>query len=322
MFKGNIPSTHHATSPTWSKWVALIMQQAQLGKPNRLGILEEIMDWPEGRHFGALPEEVAHAQEAPLYNELSEDGRHHALFTDGSCCIVGNHRKWKAAVWSPHMTSRGGYSSGRRPIGSTGVNPSELLHCGRTSLPGNEQVDKAVKVEVAKVDLDWERKGELFVAQWAHKTLGHLGRDETYRWARDQGVELTMEAITQVTHECETCAAIKQATQGLGFQYGEAWQIDYIGPLPPTCQGKHYTLTMVEATTGWLETYPVNHATAQNNILGLEKQIVWQRGIPERIESDSGTHFQNNLINSWAKKHSTEFAEEKQEFTKTTDSYK
>ena len=34
MFKGNIPSTHHATSTTWSKWVALITQRARLGKPN------------------------------------------------------------------------------------------------------------------------------------------------------------------------------------------------------------------------------------------------------------------------------------------------
>ncbi|GAB0201689.1 hypothetical protein GRJ2_002634500 [Grus japonensis] len=83
MFKGNIPSTHHTTSATWSKWVALITQRARLEKPNHPGILEEIMDWPEGRDFGALPEEVAHAQEAPPYNELPEDERRYALFTDG-----------------------------------------------------------------------------------------------------------------------------------------------------------------------------------------------------------------------------------------------
>ena len=38
-----------------------------------------------------------------------------------------------------------------------------------------EQVDKAAKIEVAQVDLDWEHKGELFVARWAHEILGHLG---------------------------------------------------------------------------------------------------------------------------------------------------
>ncbi|GAB0209434.1 ubiquitin-associated protein 2 [Grus japonensis] len=64
---------------------------------------------------------------------------------------------------------------------------------------------------------------------------------------------------------------------------------------------------MVEATTGWLETYPVPHATARNTILGLEKQVLWQHGTPERIESDNGTHFRNNLIDTWAKEHGIEW---------------
>ena len=62
---------------------------------------------------------------------------------------------------------------------------------------------------------------------------------------------------------------------------------------------------MVEATTGRLETYPLHHVTAQNTILGLEKQVLWQHGAPERTESDNGTHFQNNL--TWAKEHGTEW---------------
>jgi len=41
-----------------------------MGNPSRPGILEEIMDWPEGKDFGASPEEeVTHAEEAPLYNK-------------------------------------------------------------------------------------------------------------------------------------------------------------------------------------------------------------------------------------------------------------
>ena len=72
------------------------------------------------------------------------------------------------------------------------------------------------------------------------------------------------------------CAAIKQAKRiqpqwyggrWLKYKYGEAWQIDYM-TLPQTRQGKRYVLTMVEATTGWLEIYPVPHATAWNTILG------------------------------------------------------
>uniref|UniRef100_A0A8B9VB55 ribonuclease H n=1 Tax=Anas zonorhyncha TaxID=75864 RepID=A0A8B9VB55_9AVES len=102
MFRGRVPSTHHATDATWSKWVALITQQAQIGNPSRPGILEVIMDWPEGKYFGiSSEEEVVHAEEAPLHNQLPENEKKYSLFTDGSCHIVGKHRRWKAAVWSP-----------------------------------------------------------------------------------------------------------------------------------------------------------------------------------------------------------------------------
>ncbi|KAK4829958.1 hypothetical protein QYF61_008089 [Mycteria americana] len=51
-----------------------------------------------GRHNSR---EVTCAEEAPLYNKLPENEKQCALFTDGSCRIVGKHRRWKAAIWSP-----------------------------------------------------------------------------------------------------------------------------------------------------------------------------------------------------------------------------
>lgn len=41
-----------------------------------------------------------HTEEAPPYNELSDNEKWYALITGGSCCIVRKHQKWKAAVWS------------------------------------------------------------------------------------------------------------------------------------------------------------------------------------------------------------------------------
>jgi len=146
------------------------------------------------------------------------------------------------------------------------------------------------KIEVAQVDLDRQHKGELFVALWAHDTSGYEGRDATYKWAYDQGMDLTTNNVAQLTHECEICAAIKQAKhakplwyggQWLKYKYGEVWQIDYI-TLPQTYQGKCHVFTMVEENTGWLDTYPVPYATAKNSILGLEKQVIQQHGTPER----------------------------------------
>ncbi|GAB0207493.1 hypothetical protein GRJ2_003215000 [Grus japonensis] len=304
-----------------------------------------------------LKEDISYSPPAQTrISAVRKDEKPYALFTDGSCCIVGKHRRWKAAVWSPtrrvaeaaegqgessqfaevkaiqlaldlaesekwptlylytetwmvanalwgwlQQWKRNNWQRRGKPIWAAplwqdiAARLEKLVvkvHHVDAHVPksraaeehqNNQQVDQAAKIEVAQVDLDWQRKGELFIARWAHDTSGHQGRDATYRWARDRGVDLTMDAISQVIHQCETCTAMKHAKwlkpvwcggRWLKYKYGEAWQIDYI-TLPQTHQGKHYVLTMVEATTGWLETYPVPHATARNTILALEKQVLW-----------------------------------------------
>ncbi|KAJ7399934.1 hypothetical protein BTVI_110136 [Pitangus sulphuratus] len=65
---------------------------------------------------------------------------------------------------------------------------------------------------------------------------------------------------------------------------GRPGRFDYI-TLPPACQDKPYMLTMVETATGRLEMHPVPHTTTWNTILSFEKQVLWQHGTPERIES-------------------------------------
>ncbi|KAK4828801.1 hypothetical protein QYF61_000858 [Mycteria americana] len=62
----------------------------------------------------------------------------------------------------------------------------------------NQQVDQAAKIEVAQVGLDWQHKGELFIAWWAHDSSVHQGRDAADTWARDRGVDLTMDTVAQV----------------------------------------------------------------------------------------------------------------------------
>jgi len=52
---------------------------------------------------------------------------------------------------------------------------------------------------------------------------------------------------------------------------------------------------------------PVPHATTQNTTVGLEKQVLWQHGTPERSELDKGTNFQNNLIDTWTTEHNIEW---------------
>jgi len=49
----------------------------------------------------------------------------------------------------------------------------------------NQEVVQAAQIEVVRVDLDWQPKGELLLARWAHDTSDHQGRDITYRWVHD-----------------------------------------------------------------------------------------------------------------------------------------
>ncbi|RMC17141.1 hypothetical protein DUI87_05718 [Hirundo rustica rustica] len=334
MFKAEVPSTHHATNATWSKWIALITQRARIGNANRPGILEIITNWPEGENFGLMDEEeqeqVTRAEEAPPYNQLPAEETRYALFTDSSCRIVGMKRKWKAAVWSPtrqvaQATEGEGGSSQLAELNAVqlALDIAEREKWPKLYLYTDSwMVANALWGWLEKwKKANWQRRGKLIWAVDEWKDIAtrveklpvkvhHVDAHVPKSWANEEH-----QNNEQVIHDCETCAAIKQAKQvkplwyggrWSKYKYGEAWQIDYI-TLPQTHQSKSYVLTIVEATTGWLETYPVPHATARNTILGLEKQVLWRHGTPEMIESDNGTHFKNSLINNWAREHGIEW---------------
>ncbi|GAB0207774.1 hypothetical protein GRJ2_003243100 [Grus japonensis] len=206
-------------------------------------------------------EEVMCAEEAPPYNKLPENEKPYALFTDGSCRIVGKHRRWKVAVWSP--TQRVAEAA-----------------------EGQGESSQFAEVKAIQLAVDIAERGK-----WPMLYL--------YTDSMDGG-QCPVGVVTAV--EAEQLAVQRQTHLGCPIVARHCCPAR-----EASCKGKRYVLTMVEATTGWLETYPVPHATAQNTILGLEKQVLWRHGTPERIESDNGTHFQNNLIDTWAKEHGIEW---------------
>lgn len=130
--------------------------------------------------------------------------------------------------------------------------------------------------------LGW--KGELFPAQWAHETCpeGHPGRDATHRWALDQGVDLTIEAITLMNVKIDIMKWVKwlkppwNRRWWLGYQWGGP--VDWLNHtteanlpsrqvLCASCSGGEI------ADSSKCSLQPV---TTQNAILDLEKQVVTQ----------------------------------------------
>ncbi|RMB89034.1 hypothetical protein DUI87_34604 [Hirundo rustica rustica] len=242
MFKGKVPSTHHATDATWSKWIALITQHARIGNPNRPGILEIITNWPEGENFGLTDEkeqeQVTRAEEGPPYNQLPAEETRYALFTDGSCRIVGMNRKWKAAVWSPTR------QVAQATEGEGGSSQLAELKAVQLAL------DIAEREKWPKLYLytdSWMVANALrgWLDRWKKANWQHRGKPI---WAADEWKDIAtrVEKLPvkvchvdahvpksraneehqnneQVIHDCETCAAIKQAKRVKPLWYGRRW---------------------------------------------------------------------------------------------------
>lgn len=101
MFKGRVLCTHTATAAMWTKWVALtpmsLNRKPQMPRNtgNDHGLFQRQRVWNINRGGREV------CLTAPLYNKVPENEKQYALFTNGSCCTVGKHRRWKTTIWSP-----------------------------------------------------------------------------------------------------------------------------------------------------------------------------------------------------------------------------
>ncbi|KAK4828301.1 hypothetical protein QYF61_025313 [Mycteria americana] len=162
-------------------------------------------------------EDVTHAEETPLYNTLPENEKQYALFTDRSyrlkllkgewessqfaevkAILIVHTDSWMVAnalwgwlqQWKQSNCQRRGKPIWAVPLWQDiaawvenlvvtvrHVDAHVLKSRATEEHQNNQHVDQAAKTEVAQVDLDWQHKGELFIAWWAHDTSGHQGRD-------------------------------------------------------------------------------------------------------------------------------------------------
>lgn len=98
IFKGRVCSIHHATDAMWNKWGTPMIQCTWIGNPSGPGILEVIIDWPEGKDFGILPKR-RWCRLKKLHCKWNT--RKWKPICPGECChILGKYHRWKAAVWS------------------------------------------------------------------------------------------------------------------------------------------------------------------------------------------------------------------------------
>lgn len=110
--------------------------------------------------------------------------------------------------------------------------------------------------------------------------------------------------VEDVVTSCRLCAQKQRAQapqrhtlvsplEGYPFQ---RISIDFLGPLRPSRKNNTYVLTVKDTFSKWMEAFPMRHATAEETMRTLEKEIFCRYGIPDVIHSDQGTQFTSNLF--------------------------
>lgn len=72
------------------------------------------------------------------------------------------------------------------------------------------------------------------------------------------------------------------------------------------CENKRYCLVIVDPFSKWTEIIPTKHNDAETVARALLERIIPTFGIPQKIYSDNGTHFVNQIISRLAKQFDIE----------------
>jgi hypothetical protein len=72
--------------------------------------------------------------------------------------------------------------------------------------------------------------------------------------------------------------------------------IDIVGPLPRTEKGNKYIVVAMDYFTKWPEAKPIKEATAKEVSTFIFEDIICRHGCPQRILTDRGSHFNNQLV--------------------------
>lgn len=136
-----------------------------------------------------------------------------------------------------------------------------------------------------------------------HPLGGHFNKDVMFEKTRDTYFWPQMyHDIRKYAQTCDACQRrTRPHTQGPlhpipvsapFFKIG----IDFVGPLPRTPRLNRYIIVATDFMTRWPEARAVEKANAQTVVEFLYEDILCRHGCPDRILSDRGTHFRNEIV--------------------------
>ncbi|KAK4813292.1 hypothetical protein QYF61_020871 [Mycteria americana] len=163
--------------------------------PSHPGILEVITDWQEWSPVQQVAEtaegegesnQFAEVKAIQLALDIAEREKWPVLHPYTDSWMVANAlwgwlQQWKQSNWQRRGKSIWAAELWQ-DIAAQVENLVVKVHHVDAHIPkswateehqNNQQVNQGVQIEVAQVDLDWQHKGKLFIARWAHDASGH-----------------------------------------------------------------------------------------------------------------------------------------------------
>ncbi|XP_021717931.1 uncharacterized protein LOC110685714 [Chenopodium quinoa] len=79
----------------------------------------------------------------------------------------------------------------------------------------------------------------------------------------------------------------------------EGWGLDIVGPITSKSSGGHaYILVATDYFSKWAESIPLREVKKENVVDFIRTHIIYRYGVPQRIVTDNGKTFVNNLMNN------------------------
>ncbi|GFX39976.1 hypothetical protein TNCV_2647391 [Trichonephila clavipes] len=108
------------------------------------------------------------------------------------------------------------------------------------------------------------------------------------------GEELDTPSIVEKMSS-NTCQ-LREGEDPVPVQRFETLDIDLLGPLPDSKDGKRWILIIEDCTTKWIELFALPNATAKECVITLIEEVLLRYGIPRRLINDNGTQFVSSVM--------------------------
>lgn len=162
--------------------------------------------------------------------------------------------------------------------------------------------DKRNQGKILRVIRRHELEATLFMMH-NDPTAGHFAVDIMFEKIRNRYYWPQMfDDITKYVQACDSCqrrGRPQKHTKLHPIPVGQPFErigIDIVGPLNRTARAKKYIVVAIDYLTKWPEAKAIPEATADQVAKFIYEQIICQHGCPQKILSDRGTHFNNEMI--------------------------